>query len=130
MAVWRKMKRIESCPSIVDSVSFFDNDTYIADSFHADLAPLPASPGDAGLQLHPGALRAICLPAGAWHPSRFHSLTPLPRRTVPEHTEIDVAAAPASSPRKDKKEASGKALSAEDRKQRRCGIFVPSRVSC
>ena len=38
------MKRIESCPSIVDSVSFFDNDANIADSFHADLAPLPAAP--------------------------------------------------------------------------------------
>ena len=48
------MKRIESCPSIVDSVSFFDNDTSIADSFHADLTPLPASPRDAGLQLHSG----------------------------------------------------------------------------
>jgi hypothetical protein len=49
-----EMKRIESCPSIVDSVSFFDNDTHIADSFHADLTPLPASPSDGGLQLHSG----------------------------------------------------------------------------
>ena len=61
------MKRIESCPSIVDSVSFFDNDTSIADSFHADLTPLPASPSRAGLQLHPGesesSLRRRDLPA-------------------------------------------------------------------
>lgn len=58
-----QMKRIESCPSIVDSVSFFDNDANIADSFHADLAPLPARPHDAGLHLHSGALPRF--------PSRF-----------------------------------------------------------
>ena len=29
------MKRIESCPSIVDSVSFFDNDANIADQYCA-----------------------------------------------------------------------------------------------
>ena len=51
-----EMKRIESCPSIVDSVSFFDYDTSIADSFHADLTPLPGSPS-----LHPGA--SSCVPS-------------------------------------------------------------------
>ena len=50
------MHRIESCPSIVDSVSFFDYDTSIADSFHADLTPLPGSPS-----LHPGA--SSCVPS-------------------------------------------------------------------
>jgi hypothetical protein len=49
---------------------------------------------------------------------------------VPEHKEVDVAAAPASSPRKDKKEGTGKALSAEERKQRRCGNFVYLRNAC
>lgn len=114
------MQRIESCPSIVDSVSFFDYDTSIADSFHADLTPLPGSP-----PLHPGM--SSCVPSFMSSVSSEMAGSPhTTRRTVPEHNELRTepdgpdAASPAVSPRKD----TGKALSAEERKQRRCDNFA------
>lgn len=110
------MKRIESCPSIVDSVSFFDNDANIADSFHADLAPLPTEPINS---LDSGARwkHTVRLPRSR---SRCADL-PVPR-AVPEYAAVDVdsikreAPAGGDPPRKD-----AKALTAEERKQRRCG---------
>ena len=126
------MKRIESCPSIVDSVSFFDNDANIADSFHADLAPLPARPHGTGLHLHSGALPSVPLALS----KTTQSLTCLLCGTVPEHNEFggdagramsqqvaQPVAQEATSSRAGTGRKDTKALTAEERKQRRCAYW-------